>query len=179
VSIDDSNAPDLLYCELDRIAGLVDAALQTPTPTHECLRCGNRWTGRTVHPKTCPLCHSAYWDTSATTAHGRTPSEAERRRLRKAAVKRRRADRLRAKARKHGITLEPLPQPTLVQELASDLNKELAKQGIEILPAVIRQRYDELAKKLDDNSRLSDMEKLSEARRPRTVPPPPGLEDMG
>jgi hypothetical protein len=66
-----------------------------------------------------------------------------------------------------------------VQELVSDLNKELAKQGIEILPAVIRQRYDELAKKLDDNSRLSDMEKLSEARRPRTVPPPPGLEDLG
>jgi hypothetical protein len=160
VSIDDTAAPDLLYCELDRIAGLVDAALQTPTPTHECLRCGNRWTGRTAHPKTCPLCHSAYWDTPATTAHGRTPSESERRRLQKAAKKRRRADRLRAKARKHGITLEPMPSTATDEKSWPQVGPTPTLPG-EVI--IVRER--------DEHSHT-----LS---RPRTVPPPPGLEDLG
>jgi hypothetical protein len=158
VSIDDSNEPDLLYCELDRIAALVDSALQTPTPTHKCLRCGNRWTGRSCHPKTCPLCHSAYWDTSATTAHGRTPSEAERKRLQKAAVKRRRADRLRAKARKHGITLEPLPTAE--------------PRGIIVGAHIIQD-----GKVVDTIGQTPSRPPASAFRR--TVPPPPGLEDLG
>jgi hypothetical protein len=140
-----ADADARLWAALDGVATRVADALSIPAPkSHHCLRCGNDWNAATLQPKCCPLCHSAYWDTAATNPRGRKPTESGLRRLKAKAKRDRRRNYLTAKARKHGIELEPLPEPTAEELLFA--------------PAPAPQ---------------------SPPMRPRTVPPPPGLEDLG
>jgi hypothetical protein len=183
---------------MDRLWAALDAALDpdppadpTPAPKEgvayrcECRRCGYKWNPtRSDDPVTCSLCGSAYWRTPAKTRRGRRPentdwaAEAERRR--KANLDRKRYARL-----------------AQVRELAAELGLDITDPR-ERKPVHRTRRTAKVLREplptLSLDGMLADGPNDPAASKPiwpgrnsgapvsvvprRTVPPPPGLEDL-
>jgi hypothetical protein len=190
-SNDEEPSPDAM----DRLWAALDASLdppEAPTPfrndghagQHQCLRCGWRWDcrecrqhGRHAHgpthqrplPKCCAnvICRSAYWDVPAKTSRGRTPDQTDwddvRSRMLDARDRRKRFRHL-AKVRK------------LAASLGLDITDPRTGRGPQVgsEPAPTATATATIA---PPTTAIPRPESLWPARA-RTVPPPPGLEDL-
>lgn len=147
---------------INKVVEAVEGALQEPisSPQSECLRCGHKWTPKVVNPRVCPMCRSAYWDRPPQTARARRPNPAALVRLRKARSKDKRRyrklKRLKSLAKELGVDLADPRTGKLPDNFADEWTTGEVVVGT-VVPTVT-------------------VNLQSPVRR--TVPPPPGIEDL-
>jgi hypothetical protein len=166
---------DALDASLDPVdAPRLPAARPDRPGTHSCLRCGYHWTPRKPSPRMCPLCRSAYWDRPPMKAYARRPENtdwpAEQARMRDSAVTRKRYRHLakvKALAREMGLDISDPRTGKIVQRAARKarvLAEPLVAEPVAVAVAM-----------------TPTQDVIDRVYRPpfrRTVPPPPGLDDL-
>jgi pyruvate/2-oxoglutarate dehydrogenase complex dihydrolipoamide acyltransferase (E2) component len=172
-------AMDRLWAALDATLDPSDANTLPPPaapPAAEwCRRCGygrlfGQWHPRSAHPRGCPHCHSAYWDTLALTERGRKlptrVSLSKIRRERVASVAKRRRYRHLARVRK------------LARELGLDITDPRTGRTGATTAAWTPPAKE--AAMLDARATTQPAtQPATVAQFRRTVPPPPGATDDG
>jgi hypothetical protein len=157
-----------VYAALEAVLDPVDsprlpAARADRIGTHECLRCGYHWTPRVPSPRACPLCRSAYWDLPPVKAYARRPENTdwkkEQARIRGSYVHRRRYRRL-----------------AKVRALARELGIEITDQRMDKVMGRTQALVMELPPVAPPPVAPPSISTWSPLRR--TVPPPPGLDDL-
>jgi hypothetical protein len=160
---------------MDRLWAALDASLDPPPDaasilrggSHWCCRCGYHWTPRMADPKCCPLCRSAYWNRPPKSSRARKPADTNW-----DIEKQRRGQN--AATRRHYRHLAKVKQ--LAKELGFDITDP--RTG-----AVVSKRR---VVRTTNREKVTTQEELvtreTERQPPvtfrRTVPPPPGIEDV-
>jgi hypothetical protein len=190
---DEEPSPD----SMDRLWSALDAALDPPNPPpltsealrrrvgqHSCLRCGWHWccnrcrrdpfahsAGGAPQPKCCAniICRSTYWDQPAKTVRGRRPEDTDWVKVREAMA----AARVDRKRRRHLAKAR-----SLAKELGLDIRdprprrrtKKFVREEAVLAAVTPAQVAAAEATQLRDSLRA--------LVRGRTVPPPPGLDEL-
>jgi len=172
-ALDDALDPDEMSTSLPSLT-------VSQTYPQWCRRCGygrlyGTWLARTEHPRGCPNCHTSYWDIPAKTARGKIPDflttqEAERRRRERNDERRRyrHLAMVRALAEELGVSIvdprtEKPPRPRKPRRPPD-------KPKTRITP-----RVDTIAAPPSPAVAGPPMPPLAFRR---TVPPPPGIEEL-
>lgn len=149
-----------------------------------CLRCGYKWTPRdpTRPPKGCAFCYSSYWDRPPKTVRARRPEDTDwtairawRRTRTAARTRSRRLARAKEIAAQLGLDITDPRSGRRVAHTRSN-----AKVLREPLPAdmnVLQPAPNPAAERPPVTTTAVHAPWLAMAR-PRTVPPPPGLDDL-
>jgi hypothetical protein len=189
---------------MDRLWAALDASLDPPTPARatttnrrgpaapqpggkhacRCLRCGWEWWARISHPRHCAFCRSSYWDIPPQRANARRPDQMdaqEVRRIRERNVDDRRRYRHLAKvkglAKELGLDItDPRSGTRLVRTRrdAKALRAALPAEPTSLNGVAEPETHNPMDANMSQPRTTWPMV----AARGRTVPPPPGLDDL-